>query len=218
MTGARAAVPLLALVLAAAPPATAGSLVENGTFAEGSADAPTGWQTEAWNRDFSRFGREVAPDGTAAAIITNLQPNDARWCQKVAVQPGATYRVAGRVKTRDVGADTAGAFIAIEPRVADTPEVHGTQDWQWIEVIAQAKDETAWEICPRLGSYANLNTGAAWFTDVQMTEVRKAAYTHGWRPWQVWQMWSRTRGVTIALPLFAGVLLALGLGLGRRRH
>jgi hypothetical protein len=218
MTRARAATVLCALLLAAHAAPAAATLIRNGTFTDGTGDVPVGWETGAWNRDLSRFGREVAADGSAAATITNLEANDAHWCQAVDVQSGAAYRISARIKTRDVGATTAGAFIAVEPRIADSPQINGTQDWQKVEVTVEATDETGWQICPRLGSYANLNTGTAWFTDVEMIQIRKPPVTRNWVPWQAWRAWQRSGAFTIALPLVGGLLLALGLGIGIGRR
>jgi len=205
------------VTLTQAAPAPVASLLHTGSFTAGTGGVPTGWHTEAWARDLTRFGWEVAQDGTGAISITNLQANDARWCQQVSVQSGASYRVSARVKTRDIGAVTAGALVAIEPRIADSRDLRGTQDWQTLEVVARAGDEGTWDICARLGSYANLNTGTAWFTDVTLMQVGKppAAAAQAWRQW--WASWSsRTRGFAVALPLLSGLLLGYGLGIGRR--
>ena len=81
-------------------------------------------------------------------------------------------------------------------------------------------------MCLRLGSYANLNTGTAWFTDVRVEQIGGPAPANGGsggaRPsFNISLMpmlvafrqatWAQT-----ALPLFAGLLLAYGLGIGRR--
>jgi len=202
--------------LVQAAPAPVSPLLENGGFTAGTGGVPTGWRTEAWARDLSRFGWEVTPEGTGTISITNVEANDARWCQQVPVQPGASYRVSARVKTRDVGALTAGALVAIEPRIADSRDVRGTQGWQTLEVVAQVGDTSTWDVCVRLGSYANLNTGTAWFTDVTLVQVGRppAAAAQAWRRW--WASWSHGRGLAVALPLLGGLLLGYGLGIGRR--
>ena len=204
--------------LAEAAPAAVASLLQNGGFTAGTGGVPTGWRTEAWSRDSASFGWEVAPDGTGAIRITNLQPNDSRWCQQVSVQPGASYRVSARAKTSDIGTATAGALLAVEPRIADSPDVRGTQDWQTLDLVARAGNESTWDICARLGSYANLNTGTAWFTDVAVVQVGQppTAAAQAWGRW--WTSWSRGRGLAAALPLLGGLLLGYGLGIGRRWH
>ena len=220
----RAALAAAALTLVATPhPALAapqgGSVLRNGTFATGAAGVPEGWRTEAWAADLSQFVWSTE-GGEGTISIVSPKPNDARWCQAIQVEPGATYRVAAQAKTADVGPSTAGALIAVEPRIADTPDVRGTSDWRTLEVVAKAGEESSWDICPRLGSYASLNTGTAWFRDVSVTLVHAAPARPGWlsetlaglRPTNA-PTWS-----ALVVPLVGGVLLAFGLGvLGRRR-
>ena len=147
----------------------------------------------------------------------NVVPNDARWCQSVAVDPGAMYRVAVRARTSDVGTTASGAHIAIEPRVADSADLRGTQDWQPLEIVARAGDESQWDVCLRLGSYANLNTGSAWFTDVTVTQIgAPTGPSPTSRQLARLVEWARASGGSAALPLIGGVLLAFGLGIGRR--
>jgi hypothetical protein len=81
-------------------------------------------------------------------------------------------------------------------------------------------------MCLRLGSYANLNTGTAWFTDVRVDQIGGSAPVEGKRgpsfnisltPLIV--AFRQTPWVQTALPLLAGLLLAYGLGIvGRRSH
>ena len=220
LTAGLAAAVILGLGLAARARAASAPFIRNGSFTEGAGGVPERWRSEAWARDLARFQWEIDPDGVGMISITNVQPNDARWCQQVSVQPGATYRVSARVRTIDVGADTAGALIAIEPRVADSPDVRGTRDWHRLEVVAQVKDEATWDVCARLGSYANLNTGTAWFTDFAIAQIGEAApLAQRWRVWETWSAaWSAAPWNTVALPLVGGLLLGFGLGIFRRRR
>ena len=211
---------LASSALAAAP------LLHNGRFTETADGLPAGWRVEAWARDLSDFGWEPAADGRAdgsgMARIVNRSANDARWCQTIAVTPGASYRVSARVKTQDVGLTTAGALIALEPRIGDSVDVKGTRDWQTIEVTAANEDASTWDVCLRLGSYANLNTGTAWFTDVRVDLLSGGAPTGGSR----WPRFTlaptlaalrQTPWLQIAVPIVGGLLLALGLGIIGRR-
>ena len=208
---------VLALTLFAPGAAHAGLV--NGSFTEGAGERPSGWDTQAWDAASARFAWEPPVDGAGAIRIESPTPNDARWCQPVAVEPGTTYRVAAHIKTEDVGTETAGALIAIEPRIADSRDVRGTRDWQPVAVSAKATGER-WEICVRLGSYSNLNTGTAWFRDVTLEPIgRTSARAPRWRPWDALRAASGTAWGPIATPLAGGLLLALGLGVvGRRRR
>jgi hypothetical protein len=213
----------LALLLMLALPATApAAILQNGRFAESTAGLPTGWRVEAWARDQTDVAWQ--PSGGEAGIvrIVNRGANDARLCQTIRVTPGASYRVTARVKTENVGMATAGALIALEPRIADSVDVKGTQDWQTLEVIATNPDQTSWDVCLRLGSYANLNTGTAWFTDASVEMIGGGPPAEGshWPSISLAPLVGAFRGtpwLQTMLPLVAGLVLAFGLGIIGRR-
>jgi hypothetical protein len=202
-----AAAALVALL--AWPGAATALLLQNGRFTATSGGVPTAWRLEAWAKDQTDVGWEPGTDGGGLARLVNRGPNDARLCQSVSVTPGVEYRVTARVKTENVGHSTAGALIAIEPRIA---------------VSAKNQDAASWDVCLRLGSYANLNTGTAWFTDVRIDVVGGAPPQTGsrWPSLGIGTLvasfrtssWSST-----AVPLVGGLVLAFGLGIvGRFRH
>jgi hypothetical protein len=216
---------VLAGVVAAAVPAAshAAAVLQNGAFTDPGDGIPRGWRVEAWNRDLSEVTLDAGVGEGRAVRIVNRDANDARVCQTIAVTPGATYRVSAHVKTAGVGQQTAGALIAIEPRIADSADVKGTSDWQPLEVTAANADASTWDICVRLGSYANLNTGTAWFTDVQVQQIGGAVDGGGGTRWPSLGLaplvaslrqtpWAQT-----ALPIVGGLVLAFGLGLFSRR-
>jgi hypothetical protein len=217
---ARAVLAVLAALLALAPAAQAADLVRNGTFHDGAENAPAEWRNEAWAREGVQFTwTQATGDAPSSAGMHNVEPNDARWCQSVPVQPGGTYRVSTRVRTSDVGTGASGAHIAIEPRVVDSSDVRGTADWQRIEVEAKAGEEQQWDVCLRLGSYANLNTGTAWFTDVRVLQIGAPVVIQGPGIVQRTILWTRAGGARgAALPLLGGALLAFGFGIGRSRR
>lgn len=222
---ARAAAAALVALLAL-PAAGWGQMqaLQNGRFTATSGGVPTAWRLEAWAKDQTDVGWEPGTDGGGLARLVNRGPNDARLCQSITVAPGAEYRVTARVKTENVGQATAGALIAIEPRIADSVDLKGTQDWQTLEVSATSQEATSWDVCLRLGSYANLNTGTAWFTDVRLEVVGGDAPQTGsrWPSLGIATMLASFRTATwsaTAIPLVAGLLLAFGLGIvgGRSR-
>lgn len=216
----------LALVLPPAVPA-ATTLIQNGRFTEAKDGLPAGWRVEAWVRDLADVTWEPPvegqSDGSGRARIFNRAANDARMCQTITVTPGATYRVSARVKTLDVGLGTAGALIAIEPRIADSVDVKGTVDWQTLEVTATNPEASTWDVCLRLGSYANLNTGTAWFTDVRVDLLSGGIPPEGsrWPPFTLAPLLAslrQTPWMQTAVPLVGGLFLVLGLGIFARRQ
>jgi len=210
---------IVAAGLALGSAAHAAAPIRNGAFHDGADGAPAEWRNEAWAREGVEFSwTPPGSDAPGSAGIHNLVPNDTRWCQSIAVQPGATYRVSTRVRTSEVGTGAAGAHIAVEPRVADSADVRGTEDWQRLDVEARAGEEQQWDVCLRLGSYANLNTGTAWFTDVSVLQIGAPLTVAGPGSVQRLLAWARASGLQSALPLVGGMLLAFGFGIGRRRR
>jgi len=208
-------------VLALPVPAPA-AILQNGRFAESTAGLPTGWRVEAWARDHTEVTWQPSGGEAGVVRIVNHGANDARLCQTVRVTPGASYRVTARVKTENIGMSTAGALIAIEPRIADSSDVKGTQDWQTLEVSAANPDQTTWDVCLRLGSYANLNTGTAWYTDAAVEQIAGPPPAQGGGGWSIpfaslVAAVRQTPWMQTALPLAAGLVLAFGLGIVGRR-
>jgi hypothetical protein len=216
---------LVVLGVLAVPAAAGAALLQNGRFTEHAGELPDGWRLEAWARDLTEVAWEAdgRADGAGVVRIVNRGANDARLCQTIAVAAGRTYRVSARVKTADVGGTTAGALIAIEPRIADSIDLKGTQDWQTLEVTASNADQSSWDVCLRLGSYANLNTGTAWFTDVRAEQVGGPADDGGSR-WPSLALGPliaslrQTPWLQTVTPIVGGLVLAFGLGIFNRRR
>jgi hypothetical protein len=219
---------LLVLLSVLAPPtAASATLLQNGRFIAIADGLPVGWRVEAWARDLSDVAWEPWPggsrDGAGMVRIVNRSANDARLCQSIAVTAGASYRISAQVRTENVGLTTAGALIAIEPRVADSVDVKGTQDWRPLEVTATNADQSRWDVCLRLGSYANLNTGTAWFSDVKAEIIGGSVPPAGGSRWPslgfapVLSAFRQTGWLQTALPIVAGIFLAFGLGIFGRR-
>lgn len=194
-------------------------VLANGRFIDVRNGLPTGWHPVTWVADNTIFAAmPPGDDGGGVLRIANVSGNDARLCQTVSLDPGMTYRIAATVRTEDVGTDLIGALVTVEPRVADTIDLRGTRDWQRLELTAAANGLSSWDVCLRLGSYGNLNTGTAYFRDVEVRPmfVRPTR----WLP----QMPSDPRAfVRVALwspttaAVVGGLLLAYGFGiLGNR--
>ena len=93
---------LLALFLMAAAAMCAAAednLIVNGGFSDMDGEMPVGWFKEMWLTDagVSLLSVESDADGNACAFVDNVDPNDARFSQTVAVEPNSIYRLSGRV-------------------------------------------------------------------------------------------------------------------------
>ncbi len=195
------------------------SVLTNGQFTDVRGGMPAGWRPVTWVAENTTFAVVPAEDGGTALRMTNVRPNDARLCQTVSLDPTMTYRIAATVRTEDVGTELFGALVTIEPRVTDTRDLRGTQAWQRLEVVAAANGLRSWDVCLRLGSYGNLNTGTAYFRDVEVMPLFTRPTR--WLP-QIPSDPSSLLRFVVASPATAAVLgmllLAYGLGiLGPRR-
>lgn len=207
----------LVVLLVAGRAFAAGTLV-NGDLAAGEGNVPTGWQPVFWSPTASVFSWSPpsTQGGGGVLRITSTEGNDAKWCQTVAVEPGTTYRVAAEARAIDVGSALYGAIITVEPRVGDSEDLRGTTPWRPLEVTLNAGELSSWDVCLRLGNYANLNTGTAEFRNVTLTALdapRKIRWSWNFKLPEGW-----TTHAADALPVLGGLLLAFGFGIFRRRR
>ncbi len=162
---------------AAAPP----NLLANGGFEEGL----EGWTADAW-----RPGAVISWDqtwsfaGGASARIAAAVPNDARLIQAVAVEPGAPYRLSGRVRTREVahsldGYDV-GASLGLHGTWMHTAGITGTRPWTYRSLVFSSGEASEVTVGARLGYWAGSTTGTAWFDQVRLERLRPRQYP-SWR-------------------------------------
>ena len=106
-------------------------------------------------------------------IISNVK-NDATFYKKVKVKKNTPYKVTCMVKTDNVTPESdisgIGAQISIIGTTEKSVAVSGTQDWQKIEMVFNAKDREEVDIGFRLGGYLGKCTGTAWFSDFTFEE------------------------------------------------
>jgi hypothetical protein len=196
-----------------------GSALANGAFRDVHEGMPVGWHPVVWADDRTRFEPVAGEEGGSGVLrITNVEPNDARLCQTIDLDPATTYRISADVRTEDVGIGAAGALIAIEPRVTDSRDVRGTQPWQRLQVTVAANGAARWDVCLRLGSYGSLNTGTAFFRDVRVDAIARALRRYATVPTNPVSFLRFVLFSPVTAALAGGVLLAFGLGiLGGRR-
>jgi hypothetical protein len=153
-----------AAVSATPTPADA-NLLLNGDIADGTGDRPDHWAPDGWKQgpEFTAY-RWTHNAGVPAQLeIDNLKPNDARWMQPLKLAPG-WYYLSAEVRTENVGAEHGGAAVSIVEDGVVSPELRGTTDWKRIGLYLKVAEPGA-EVkfgC-RLGSFANENSGKAFF-------------------------------------------------------
>jgi putative membrane-bound dehydrogenase-like protein len=175
---------------AAAPPAAPTNLLVNpsleelepaaaaSTAAAGSApDAPRAWRPMGWGGRADFGLAERGHTGVRALRITSATGADASWSQVVAVEPDATYKLSGWIRTEKVeplGAAQGALFNVHElqsPKIVRTPAVTGTHDWTRVEVTFDSGRHDHLTVNALLGGWGPAR-GAAEFDDVELVLLR----------------------------------------------
>lgn len=112
--------------------------------------------------------------GRRAAVIANLEPNDARLVQWVRVEPETVYKLSCWVLTKEIPDGDIGANIS----------VLGLNQWpnhiidtggNWKKIVTYGKTgpgQLEVAIAARLGYYSNTVTGKVAFDDISLTKVK----------------------------------------------
>jgi dolichyl-phosphate-mannose-protein mannosyltransferase len=158
----------------AAPSPTAGNLMLNGNFATGSGNSPDNWRGEAWvNSPAAVEYRWIAPaKGQPGELeVKNLQPNDARWMQSLALQPG-WYYISAQVRAENVPTDKTGVNISLLEDGVMSHDLHGTTDWQRVGFYVKiGKHGADVEVGLRVGGFSNLNRGVGFFRNATLEPI-----------------------------------------------
>jgi dolichyl-phosphate-mannose-protein mannosyltransferase len=145
------------------------NLVVNGDLSRGSKNVPYQWFGTAHTRKLTDFGWQ-----RGQLEMTNQAPNFASWHQIMMLGPG-WYRVSAMASTVGVRDDGPGATIAVKAvggeRLASNA-LHGTSDWSPVALYLHvAKWGETSELLLQLGDEHDLDTGAAFFRDIQVTQI-----------------------------------------------
>jgi len=147
---------------------------ESGDFAPGweyYGDAPgASSSVDSTLAHSGRYSARVVFDGTA----------DVNYChvtQRVAVTPGATYRLSGFIKTADLTTDS-GALLEVQDArswtffAKGTQMITGTQDWTYVErTFTVPSDTIEVRVFLRRIAWAGPISGTMWFDDIALTPI-----------------------------------------------
>jgi hypothetical protein len=153
------------------------NLVDNADFSKGAGESPDHWRTESWDQksDVSSYAWIHQPGEPAQLEVNNAKPNDARWMQAINLNSG-WYYLSVQVRTEGVGDNATGASVSIMEDGAMSHDVRGTTPWREIGFYLKVGDRGGdIEIACRVGGYASLNTGRAFFRDVKVVLVTAPA-------------------------------------------
>jgi hypothetical protein len=161
-----------------------GPLLANGAFEEGKGEWPEGWARDEWENGRSVFQWEAVGgmgNSRCASIQTSGEANDARWVQKLALEPRTAYLLRGMVKGEGIEVaekdGTIGANLSqmgIWGCSSDPAKSTGTFDWTPFEVDFATGESGDVEVACRLGHWSSTTRGKAWFDNVHV--VRSPAY------------------------------------------
>jgi hypothetical protein len=150
----------------AAPSPGAANLMLNGNFATGAGNSPDNWRSEAWvNSPEAVQYRWLPPaNGQPGELeINNLQPDDARWIQSLALPPG-WYYISVDARAENVPADKTGVNISLLEDGVTSRDLHGTTGWERLGFYLRiGKHGADVEVGMRVGGFSNLNRGTGFF-------------------------------------------------------
>jgi hypothetical protein len=167
---------LLAGLVTTAEPASdpPHNLLNNGDLARGSGVSCDGWRTDGWILSPSSTSFSwIAPAGgyPGQLEVENLRDNDARWSQPLSLSSG-WYHMSVWARTEDVLPYFTGANISVLEDTIVSADLRGTQPWQKLELYLKIPRYGAdVEVALRLGGYANLTRGKAFFRDARVDPV-----------------------------------------------
>lgn len=156
------------------------NLVKNGGFETLSGEFPKDWMRGMWvttqGASYLEISQEAPRTGDYCVLVENVQDNDARFEQTVAVKENTLYKLSAYVRAEDIPSGTRGANISFADVYETSNEAFDTQgEWRELTVYARTgKGKTSLTVMLRVGGYSSLNSGRAWFDDVTLTEVDKA--------------------------------------------
>lgn len=162
---------------AAAAPAESPNLAANGGFEEEELGSVAMWSTSAWLQTDEAVRFFVTSDakhgGSRSFAIANLQPNDSRAVQWIAVKPGTHYRLSCWIYAQGIDAPSIGANISVLGATVAAGDLRDTGgQWQLVELYGKTgPKQRAIAVAARLGFYGSLATGLALFDDFTVEEI-----------------------------------------------
>ncbi len=154
-------------------------LISNGDF-EKRTDFDTlrkrdEWMKQGWkiNSGIFSWGKKTGRNNTGGISLEagGGIPNDIAVIQQIILNPAKLYRLSAWVKTENV-IGGAGANICLFGTWVKSKSVTGTTDWQLITVDLPPSSGAIIIGC-RLGYWAAVSTGKAYFDDVSIEELSK---------------------------------------------
>lgn len=149
------------------------NIISNGDFESYGTDGlPEAWYTDAYQTGEEVTSFDMAPGRSGMAVhIKSLMQNDARFGQRVSVDPDSLYCLEGYIKAK--ASYGRGANLSIEGVYLFTDVLFDTEgEWEKVTLYGRTgEDQTSLNVFARLGGYSGESVGEAWFDDVTLTKV-----------------------------------------------
>lgn len=171
---------LLVMLLLLALPfgALAENLLVNGGFDALDSDGlPSGWYPDAYDQreGISTFGTTAeARTGGIAAVVENFGENDARFAQRVKVEPDSLYLLSGWIRADAIEDSGRGANISVSDLYdACSSSVFDSRgEWVHVEMYGRTgPEQTEVTVFARVGGYSGVSVGRASFDDLSLVKV-----------------------------------------------
>lgn len=153
------------------------NLIKNGDFEDVQNGLPVDWYTESYTSGVDFSVQPDGYDGNSVKIVSNNY-NDARFVQKVSVNPNAIYRLSAWVKTEDVQAKTGVdqnkgcANVSVMEMFYISQTLSGDSEWTRIDFYGQTgAGQRSILVAMRLGFYSGDSKGTAYFDNVELVQV-----------------------------------------------
>lgn len=148
------------------------SLIKNPAFREGE----TYWLYEKWEKEPGSAELTIVPcsptGGQACAQITHRVAADSRIIQEIDLAPQALYEITAQARAQGVGETRKGVHLCIMDHLVESGELRGDTDWHQLSLyISSPNRHRRIRLAARLGTFGEINTGTAWFTQFHMREV-----------------------------------------------
>jgi dolichyl-phosphate-mannose-protein mannosyltransferase len=151
------------------------NLLKNPGFEDSNVSFPE------WNQLYFQASPVISLDsqdphqGLNCVSIENTTPNDSRLIQTVRVTEKSNYKLSAWIRADAVSANSGGANLSLADFFYASSPVYDTAGkWKYVEYYVAIETQVSeLAIGVRLGNFANLCAGKAYFDDVSMVKVDK---------------------------------------------
>jgi hypothetical protein len=160
-------------VAGSAHAAAANNLLPNGSFEKAVAGKPEGWEPRRWGGVETVQPAHPGYKSQRCVLIASDAGANFSLEAKVPVEPFATYRLSGWIKTESVRAlDGRGALMNVHDLgvITATPPLTGTHDWTHVELVFQTFGQERLSVLCCLGGWG-LASGKVWFDELTLQKI-----------------------------------------------